>query len=213
MNSRRQNQYNSQYFKDRSALDEHIATGLLHFIKKNNLKEILDVGCGTGQLVKYLRDHNYHVRGCDSSKEAIKKARQINSHGSIVMADATDLPFKNQTFDLISCVSTIEHLTKNQAKLFLQEAFRVLKTGGFIFLVTPNFNAPLRFLQGPRWFAHQDPTHITFYTPQTLAGLLKKYSFTNINNYFKVDGVINFLLYTSPLKGIRNSFWLSAQKK
>lgn len=212
MKNRRSNQYNSQYFKDHDALDERIAVGLLHFIKNNNLKKILDVGCGTGQLVKYLARHNYQVQGCDSSNEAVKKARQINKYANITKTDATDLPFKNQSFDLISNVSVIEHLTRDQGKKFLKEAYRVLKPGGFIFMVTPNFNAPSRLLKGPRWFAYQDPTHITFYSSQTLAKLLKTSGFTNINNYFKVKGIINFILYSSPLKAIRDSFWISSQK-
>jgi len=226
--------YNKSYFKKRDYLDLHIAESLNLIIQRNNSKHVLDVGCGTGKLVSYLQKKGYDAHGCDISTEAINFASKINKKGTIIKASATNLPYKNNSFDLISVISTIEHLTSKEAGIFLEEAHRILRPKGIIFLITPNFNSPLRFLKGSRWFGYTDPTHITFYTPKSLSRLLKKKNFTNIKSRFEtayniptnlhlpkqlhslpmpVKNVFNYLLVSSPLANYRDSFWVQAQKK
>lgn len=223
--------YNLKYFKERDYLDPIIASSILAFARKNRLKNILDVGCSTGKLVEYLNISNLRATGVDNSKIAVSIARKKT--GSIQLCSATQLPFQKNTFDLVTCISTIEHLNKTEVKKFLNGAKRVLKPGGFVFIVTPNFASPLRLLQGQSWFGYQDPTHISFFTPNSLKLLLAVHSFKNINLSFKIfyeDSFNNsfpnitsnfpiivkklfvYLLYSSPLLIIRNSFWVSAQK-
>ena len=201
--------------------------------EKQGLKKILDVGCGTGRLVKYFNDKGYMASGCDINSEAIKFARKINKENSILKATATKLPFKDNSFDLVTSISVIEHLSEKQAKKFLSEVRRVLRDGGLIFLVTPNYSTPIRLVQGKRWFAHSDPTHIHYYTPNSLSKLLVDYEFKNIKMTFKttynppyewelpgllgdmpkhIKSLMTFLLISTPLAFIRNSFWIAARK-
>lgn len=53
-----------------------------------------------------------------------------------VRADATQLPFKNGTWDVVTSFDTLEHLSYPDK--FLAEAYRVLKSGGYFILSTPN---------------------------------------------------------------------------
>lgn len=225
--------YNKRYFEERDILIPHLATAIKSLAKKHKLKTVLDVGCGTGRLVNYLNKERIFAYGCDISNEAVKKAIVLNSKRSIYLASADKLPFKNGSFDLVTSISTIEHLDKKSVKKFIEEAGRVLKTKGFIFLVTPNFSSPFRSIYGKNWFGYKDPTHINFFTPNALSNLLKANGFDHINFNFKIPYqnylewdfpsffhkfpkwlkiLVIYLLFSTPLSRIRNSFWISAQK-
>ena len=69
--------YNKAYFKKRDHLDLHIAQSLKLVVCKNNLKRILDVGCGTGKLVNFFQQEGFDAHGCDNQKEAILLASKI----------------------------------------------------------------------------------------------------------------------------------------
>ncbi|MBI2595324.1 class I SAM-dependent methyltransferase [Candidatus Daviesbacteria bacterium] len=221
--------YNKKYFEDRDYLDERIAYTIRILLEKNNFKKILDVGCGTGKIVNYLNQNRFDVIGTDSSIEAIKIARKFavkSAKKKFIKADATKLPFKRATFDMITSISVIEHLTKKQVNIFLKEAKRILKPNGIIFIVTPNLLSPVRLYRGKRWFGYSDPTHINFYTPFSLAKDLKKVRFKKIKFNFKtayntpfywdlptpIKILFVYLLWSSPLALIRDSFWVAAQK-
>lgn len=225
--------YNKKYFQDRDLLDRHLAATIEMLAQEHGLKKILDVGCGTGKLVKYFNDNGFEALGCDMADEAIKIAKIVNNSSSIKKATASNLPFKNGSFDFVTAISIIEHLTEKGAKLFLAEAKRVLKPNGFLFMVTPNFAAPWRYIQGKRWFGYSDPTHTHFYTRKSLSNLLRTYRFRNIKLQFKTiydppyewelpgflgklpkpaKSLITFLLISTPVSAIRNSFWIAAQK-
>ena len=57
---------------------------------------------------------------------------------SDIIADALNLPFKSNTFDLVYFTDIIEHLPKNTEIHALMEIYRVLKPGGVLILTTPN---------------------------------------------------------------------------
>lgn len=227
------NFYDQQYFEKRDFLSPHLAKTLEYLMEKNNLKSVLDVGCGTGLLVSYLNKKGYRSIGCDNSESAVSTAKKINKKGTIINASATKLPFGKNSFDLVTAISLVEHLTKKGALQFIDEAKRILAPGGFIFIVTPNYASPFRIIQGKKWFAWQDPTHINFYTPQKLSKIMAKRGFDNLKFQFELKYKDNpnwefppaaailpsiikkffiYLSYSTPFYIVRNSFWLSAQK-
>lgn len=199
--------YNKKYFNERDYLDPKIASVVENLAKDNSLKTILDVGCGTGKLVKHLNECGFNAKGCDPY---IKK----QTSDEFVGASATKLPFKNSSLDLVTSISVVEHLKKTEVVKFLAESRRVLKSGGYIFLVTPNYNSIWRIIQGKRWFGYSDPTHINFYTPSSLSKLLNENRFKKIKFSFKTKNLsfVDNLLVSTPLWRIRNSIYVAAQK-
>lgn len=102
-------------------------------------KKVLDLGCGTGYgSFEIIKIGAAKVIGIDISKKAINFAQKNFRHKrlSFRVADATSLPFKNNSFDTIVSFEVIEHI-KNY-HLFLNEVFRVLKKGGHFIFSTPN---------------------------------------------------------------------------
>lgn len=225
--------YTKEYFCQRDILSPHIGHSIKIFMDDNGLKKVLDVGCGTGRLVNFLNQAGFAAIGCDSQGIAVEAARKINGKKTIFKATATKLPFKSGSFDLITAISVIEHLTISQAHKFLKEAKRLLKPGGFIFMITPNYTTPIRIIQGERWFGYRDPTHITFFTPNSLAKLLKSEGFSNIKFNFKIKYdpsfdwefpsffakfpkflkyILIYLFFSPPFSFAKNSFWIAARK-
>ncbi len=223
--------YDRKYFCQRDLLDLHLAETIKILMKKHNFKSLLDVGCGTGRLVKYLNEAGFKAKGCDNSLRALEFAKKI-AKNQVFFGSADKLPCPKNSFDMVIAISIIEHLTKEEAEEFIKEGKRVLKKGGLIFLVTPNYATPIRFFQGKKWFGYQDPTHINFFTPKSLKNLLKKNGFKDTKFQFKTvydppydwdlpycsklpkitRSLLTYLLISSPLSKIRNSFWISGVK-
>ncbi|MDP8262639.1 MAG: class I SAM-dependent methyltransferase [Candidatus Ancaeobacter aquaticus] len=215
--------YNEEYFKDKDDLPVHIYATLDDVIEKNNYVSILEIGCGTGKLLSALHKNGRKVTGCDLSITAAKKADAL-------VADVKELPYRSKSFDLLIGISLIEHLREEEAVLFLNEAKRLLKVRGALFLVTPNFSSPMRVVKGKKWFGYSDPTHVKFYSPESLAYKLEDNGFNQIKKTFKLDVYPDFdwglhlkfpkvincfiskLLISSPLALFRDSFWIMGNK-
>jgi ubiquinone/menaquinone biosynthesis C-methylase UbiE len=112
---------------------------------------ILDVGCGTGKLLKSARSRFPDARlvGVDAAEEMVKYAQATSPAGTIEFrqAMAEELPFPNGSFDLVFSTMTFHHW-QDQAR-GAAEVARVLTPGGRWLLadfVASGFMKPLRAL-------------------------------------------------------------------
>jgi tellurite methyltransferase len=104
-------------------------------------KKVLDIGCGGGRNLHYFLQNNYEVFGVDQSADAVNAVRSLssalapNNHlENFTVANAEDLPFIDETFDLVIS-SAVLHFARNGEHFdaMVNEAFRVLKPGGYFF--------------------------------------------------------------------------------
>lgn len=131
-------------------------------------KAVLDVACGMGfggamLLTEGARD----VVGVDTDASALEWARfRGPAAQALVRADATSLPFRDESFDVITSFETIEHLNDDRA--FLDEAARLLSPGGLLVLSTPNalYTQPVDRVPA-------NPFHVREYLPDELLHLLR----------------------------------------
>ncbi|NOZ63968.1 MAG: methyltransferase domain-containing protein [Caldiserica bacterium] len=99
---------------------------------------VLDVGCGRGEILNKICAH-YDLKGVglDISIEAIKIARFYNPLvNQYWVGDAESLPFRDNSFDLVISLDTLEHLSSPLTAL--EEMVRVLKPGGKLLVYTLN---------------------------------------------------------------------------
>ncbi len=99
----------------------------------NKGKSILDIGCGTGQSTYYLSQLGYKSSGLDGSSRFVKFAKKKYQELDFINADAENLPFTNEIFDVVASYNTVEHFSN--AKKCLKEMIRVVKKGGDILLL------------------------------------------------------------------------------
>jgi ubiquinone/menaquinone biosynthesis C-methylase UbiE len=99
-----------------------------------NKKNILDVGCGTGAVtLDIAQSTNGQVTGIDIDKEKLDEARKVLlriSNIKLMEADAIDLPFEDETFDLVVFNVVLIYIRDQQKAL--NEMARVTKNGGHV---------------------------------------------------------------------------------
>ena len=97
-------------------------------------KRILDVGCGIGTYVKRFQMFSPHAYGVDIDPEKVEIARQTLPN--ITWAPAEELPFEDNSFDVIMLHEVIEHVDDD--RLTIREAVRCLRPGGKLIIFAPN---------------------------------------------------------------------------
>lgn len=115
---------------------------------KSNIHNILDIGSGTGGTTKFLEKYG-KVIGIEKNNYAISLAKKRGLR--IIKGEAEKLPFKNNSFDLVTIFDVLYHKDVKNVKKAILEAKRVLKQNGYI-LIT---DSALNFLKG----SHGYPTY------------------------------------------------------
>lgn len=105
---------------------------------------ILDVGCGNARDVLAFAMKGVKCIGIDFSSGMINEGKKdINKIGlkniDFIVGSGTNLPFKDESFDKISCSEVIEHIPNYEDAI--AEISRVLKKGGVLLITTPNWRS------------------------------------------------------------------------
>lgn len=140
---------------------------------------LLDIGCGGGFLTNSLAKRGHKVSGIDISEKTLEVAKKYDETKSVhyLLANAYNLPFKENTFDAVFALDVLEHV-ESPDKL-IEEASRVLKPNGLFFFHTFNRNLLSYFLviKGVEWFVKNTPINMHVYPlfirPNELKNLLK----------------------------------------
>lgn len=168
---------------------------------------IIEVGTGYGHFLKYLADNKYsRIWGIDISEALMNNVRSNLGHRveRLEVADARSFfPEHKDSFDVITILDMIEHVTLPDAKELLVEARKALKPGGRIILRTPNMANILG-----NYSLYMDITHRHGYTEWSLIHLLEECGFTDAKVhipwhadwkrklYMKINTLLHKFLYT-----------------
>jgi len=133
------------YFNQRAAIWDETAsekdtTKLKRMARRLNIKPgstVLDVGTGTGVFIPFLLNKigkNGQIVALDFAEEMIRKAQAKGFNGNIdyLHADVTNIPLREEIFDIVICYSSFPHF-QNKPRA-LAEMNRVIKTGGKLFI-------------------------------------------------------------------------------
>lgn len=135
--------YNTGIEKDRLNIDvfqlekERTEEIIQRYLPDHKIK-ILDVGGGTGHYSFWLKEMAHEVHLVDPVRfnvdDANKKAKEIkNPPDSIRLAEARDLPWEDNYFDIVLLMGPLYHLTRQEERLeALKESLRVLKPKGLL---------------------------------------------------------------------------------
>lgn len=115
--------FNEKYFQDfeysqkERLIKRHVQEVLKWGSKVSNFnllnghgKTALDVGCAYGYAVEVLESFGYNAYGVDVSKYGIRHAKKKYAAEFLVCDVQEGLPFRNQSFDLVTCFEVLEHL-------------------------------------------------------------------------------------------------------
>ncbi len=157
---------------------------ILPLVPKHS-KRVLEIGCGQGNTLAYLRDNGYCDWTCavDLFPEAIEAARGKVDEVHQVNIEETTLPIELGSINMILCLDVLEHLLNPQRVLEYLDT--LLAPGGVIIASIPNirhYSASFPLLFQNKWEYKScgilDNTHLRFFVRDTAVNLMKSSGLT-----------------------------------
>ncbi|MEX1139639.1 MAG: class I SAM-dependent methyltransferase [Bacteroidota bacterium] len=151
-------------------------------------KRILEIGAGTGRDSFPLAEAGADVIQLDYAENSLlilkNLARQRGLQTSIVAGDTFQLPFRDNTFDVVFHQGLLEHFRKPQAEKLLRENIRVLKPGGHLLVDVPQ-----------RYHVYTLAKHMLMAMNQWFAGWERSFSIRELAGELRGLGLTPVLSY------------------
>jgi 2-polyprenyl-3-methyl-5-hydroxy-6-metoxy-1,4-benzoquinol methylase len=156
---------------------------VVHLIPKGSV--VLDCGCGNGEFLRYAHKRIARGYGIDTVKGDFAGGET----GTFMEGDLDQkIPAEDGSFDVVTGLAVLEHL--NHPVVFIEEIFRILKTGGCCVLTTPSPRAKLvleLLAYKIRIISEKDiKDHKTYFNREELRRLFGKFS--NVKIYYFLFG-------------------------
>jgi 2-polyprenyl-3-methyl-5-hydroxy-6-metoxy-1,4-benzoquinol methylase len=125
---------------------------------------ILDVGCGSGKLVRFLRSRGLNACGLEASRVLYDHflAREAGFYQNLVEDFGVDPP---RCFDVVMAFDVLEHVAEPVS--FIRQLARLLPTAGHLFVSTPDVRSVAARLFGRHWH-YYDRYHLSYFSRRTL---------------------------------------------
>lgn len=138
---------------------------------------LLDVGCGSGELLERMQSLDWRVEGLDFDAKAVQVAQEYGL--KVRLGTLEEQYYPEGSFDAITMSHVIEHVHDPLA--LLSECRRILKPGGCLVVVTPNLGSLGHNHFGVDWIALDPPRHLQLFEPQTLRRLAERSGFEKLD--------------------------------
>ena len=146
------------------------------YSEKYNLKNVCEIGCGTGSLSIKMADFGLRVDASDLDKNAIALAKKFNNHKNVAYNTKNVLYLKNnRKYDLVVTIEVLEHIEKDSEALIRIK--NVTKDKGFLLITVPIHEKYRRNFDNRSG-------HIKRYEPEELIKKIKKAGFKIIQTRY-----------------------------
>lgn len=144
---------------------------LIDLIAPLNLQKVLDAGCGEGFTLQNLYELKIGniLEGIDFSKDAVRIGKKQYPHLNLRVGDIYNLPFKENSFDLVICTEVLEHL-ENPVQA-ISELKRV--TSKYILFTVPNEPWWMLF-NFTKWGKQKEIGHINHWSSSQFKKMIKE---------------------------------------
>lgn len=138
---------------------------------RNNPSPILEMGSGIGLFLEACRQNGVEAVGLEYEREGVESARAAGLQ-SIQHDLGFNVPFPDESFGAVFSNQVIEHVPRLTQERMVSEAFRVLRPGGQVLIISPcRHYEPARL----------DKYHIALLTPSELKAMVEAAGFVNVN--------------------------------
>ncbi len=138
---------------------------------------VCEVGCGPGQVARYLKDRGVNMRGIDLSPEMVRVATRLNPDIPFQQGDMLSLNFDDESLAAFVLFYSIIHIKREDVKRALQEMNRVLTPGGKIFLA---FHGGEGELHRDEWYGETVSIDFSLFQGSEMLGYLEASGFEDI---------------------------------
>lgn len=125
---------------------------------------VLDAGCGEGFVARYVQSQSdLRIFGIDIDAEALRMALRLNEDLPVICGSVSNMPFSDNTFDLVLCTEVLEHL--GSPEIGLKELCRVSRRWLVLSVPHEPFFCLANFLRGKNLRSWgNDPGHVNHWT-------------------------------------------------
>src|SRR5574341_596631 len=152
---------------------EEITAEFAPYRKTNNL---LDLGCGAGNLLAAARKHGWQAQGVDVSANAVKHVRELGFE--VFEGELHAAQHASGHFDVVTASELLEHLFEPRSLLL--EVARILRPGGLFWTTTPHARGLSARLLGLKWRCIWPPEHLQLFSIGGLKRLLRDVGFCGV---------------------------------
>ncbi len=153
---------------------------VLHKLSQFSFNKLLDVGCGTGNLLSLISSkYEVQLSGVDLSPNMLKIAHdKLGENADLRLGDSENLPFKDKSFDMVTCTDSFHHYPHPEN--VLAEIKRVLNSKGTLLIADPWAPTPLRQLVNLYMRFFSKGGNVKLYSKNDIYKLLNNTGFKNI---------------------------------
>ncbi|WP_046755290.1 class I SAM-dependent methyltransferase [Kordia jejudonensis] len=137
---------------------------------KTETKQILDIGCGTGDFLKMAQAYKWNVAGIEPDEQA----RKIASEKTGIEIQHNDwlTEIEDQSFDAVTMWHVLEHVPNLEE--YIASLQRIVKPNGTIFIAVPNFKSHDANHYKESWAAFDVPRHLWHFSQKSIKVLFEK---------------------------------------
>lgn len=158
--------------------------------------KLLEIGCGSGVMLKGMQDRGWQVEGLDFDSQAVSNA---NHKGlKVRLGGLVEQDYLANSFDAIVMSHVIEHVY-NPIQI-IEECYRLLKPKGRLILITPNNFSLGHAKFKNNWRGLEPPRHLNIFNSQTLIKLLKINKFNQVSATTTIRDANNLFIASESLK-------------
>jgi len=158
---------------------------------------ILDIGCGDGSLLMFLKRLGWETYGIDFHEGSSRYAREVLGL-DVLFGRLEEVSYPEDFFDIIILFHVLEHLSDPLETL---ERIRpLLKEDGVLLIEVPNFASFEARIFRSKWFGIAAPLHLYQFTSYTLEAMLKSSGFTTVELGFITEQTRYVAGYSESLR-------------
>ena len=172
--------FSSNEYSELFSREQRRGKYIFEFVKKFLLKKgkVLEIGCGTGGILKTFKDKSHYVEGLEIDKNAVNfsKTKGIN-------AKFGDIDLCKKKYDLIILSHVFEHIA--YPKEFLLKLKNIVKKGGIVYVEVPGMENPV--VKNKNYATQLG--HLFYYNERTLSKLFLNFKFRNLKQNNKIQSL------------------------
>ena len=134
-------------------------------LKKTKENVLLDIGCGTGDFINYMKRKGWNVAGV----EADQKARELAKKKVDMEVYSSVSDEKLSKYDVITMWHVLEHIY--DLDYFFKKTKLLLKENGVLVIAVPNSNSYDASYYGKDWYAYDPPIHVSHFRKKDIENI------------------------------------------
>lgn len=152
---------------ERKPFDRELLDGFADRLRGKG--RVCDIGCGPGQIARYLRDRGVEMCGIDLSREMVKCAARLNPDITFERGDMLALDVPEASLAGVVCFYAIIHLAREDAGRALTEMHRAMQPGGSLLV---SFHGGAGELRRHEWYGKPVAIEVTLFEVEEMSGYM-----------------------------------------